>query len=114
MVARHFILGSILVALVAAAFVVADHLLSQPGVSEANVRRVRTGMTLPEVEALFGGPPQARVEGGVVLWRGPAGVAYVLVDGQDKVIGAAFIPADRLPARPSHFDAVRDTKGAPR
>jgi hypothetical protein len=45
-------------ALVALAFVVTDALLWEPGVTEANVRRIRVGMTMAEVEALLGGPPK--------------------------------------------------------
>jgi hypothetical protein len=49
-----FMLGIGLV-VVAVAFVVTDELLSaQPGVTERNVRRIRPGMTLEEVEALLG------------------------------------------------------------
>ncbi|HYT90030.1 MAG TPA: hypothetical protein VEL76_15090 [Gemmataceae bacterium] len=35
---------------------VTERLLWQPGVTEANVRRLRAGMTLQEVENLLGGP----------------------------------------------------------
>jgi hypothetical protein len=36
--------------------VLTDRLLWQPGLAENNVRRIRPGMTLAEVEALRGGP----------------------------------------------------------
>src|SRR5262245_55566628 len=42
--------------LVAGAFLLTDALTWTPGVTERNARRVRPGMTLPEVEALLRGP----------------------------------------------------------
>ena len=44
------------VALVLGALLLTDRLLWQPGLTEDNVRRIRPGMTLAEVEALLGGP----------------------------------------------------------
>src|SRR5438105_8434205 len=43
-------------ALVVLALLLTDRLLWQPGLTEDNVRRIRPGVTLAEVEALFGGP----------------------------------------------------------
>src|SRR5262245_21451380 len=43
-------------ALVVGALFLTDRLLWQPGLTEANVRHIRPGMTLAEVEALLGGP----------------------------------------------------------
>jgi hypothetical protein len=37
-------------------------LLWQPGLTEVNVRRLRPGMTLAEVEALLGGPAPVTVD----------------------------------------------------
>jgi hypothetical protein len=42
-------------ALVALALLLTDRLLWQPGLTQDNVRRIRQGMTLAEVEALLGG-----------------------------------------------------------
>ena len=52
---RVYLLG-VGLALVALAFVLTDRLLWQPGLTEVNVKRLRPGMTLAEVEALLGGP----------------------------------------------------------
>jgi hypothetical protein len=43
-------------ALVVCALLLTDRLLWAPGLTEDNVRRIRPGMTLAEVEALLGGP----------------------------------------------------------
>jgi hypothetical protein len=43
--------------LVVLAFLLTDALLWAPGLTEANVRRIKPGMTLAEVEALLGSPP---------------------------------------------------------
>ena len=42
-------------ALVVGALLITDALLWTPGLTEVNVRRLRPGMTLTEVEALLGG-----------------------------------------------------------
>jgi hypothetical protein len=39
-----------------------DALLWRPGLTESNVRRIRPGMPLAEVEALLGGPAAEAVE----------------------------------------------------
>src|SRR5215470_14979570 len=49
----RYLLG---VALIALALLLTDRLLWQPGLTEDNVRRIRPGMTLAEVEAPLGGP----------------------------------------------------------
>ena len=50
------------VALVALALLLTDRLLWQPGLTEANVRRLRPGMPLAEVEALLGGPATETID----------------------------------------------------
>jgi hypothetical protein len=57
---RVFLLGVGLV-LVALAFLLTDALLWRPGVTEANVQRIRRGKTLAEVEAVLGQPSRCCV-----------------------------------------------------
>src|SRR5262245_644263 len=53
---RVYLLG-VGLALVALALALTDWVLSlQPGVTEANVKRIKDGMTLDQVEAILGGP----------------------------------------------------------
>jgi outer membrane protein assembly factor BamE (lipoprotein component of BamABCDE complex) len=49
-------------ALVAGALLPTDRLLWQPGLTQDNVRRIRPGMTLAEVEALLGGPAAETID----------------------------------------------------
>jgi hypothetical protein len=52
---RVYFFGLAVIA-VALAFVLADQLFWEPGVSASNVRRIRPGMTLEEVKTILGGP----------------------------------------------------------
>ena len=75
---RVYLLG-VGLALVALALAFTDWALSfQPGVTEANVKRIKPGMTMREVEGILGGAGRARVtitEGGREIsafqWTGP-------------------------------------------
>jgi hypothetical protein len=73
-------------ALVALGFALTDALLSGPGVTAANARRILPGMSREQVERILGGPGD--VEGSeldgpwsarVYAWRGPEGTAYVFI-----------------------------------
>jgi hypothetical protein len=91
---RVYLLG-VGLALVGLAFAVTDWALSlRPGVTEANVRRLREGMTLAEVEAILGGPGTEKVLGKVPLWRpGDAPPEFVLATSIKTVV------ADGEPAK---------------
>src|SRR5215468_9888483 len=66
---RVYLLGLGL-ALVGLALAFTDWAMSlRPGVTEANVKRVRPGITPEEVEALLGGPAQSRQVVGAPLPR---------------------------------------------
>jgi hypothetical protein len=49
-------------ALVVGALLLTDRLLWTAGLTEANVRRIRPGMALAEVEALLGGPAAETID----------------------------------------------------
>src|SRR5262245_12481995 len=88
--------------LVAGAFLLTDALLWAPGVTEANLSRIQPGMTRRQVEARFGRPggpikfdPLNREKKREMLgWINPEGLAWVVFDHLDRVVGAGFFPHD--------------------
>jgi hypothetical protein len=100
---RIYLLG-IGLALVALAFVLTEALLWQPEASEANLRRIRPGMTLREASAIFGRPAdwdydikrfdpsiQQEYRPGerwIRGWNGRQGEAVVYLDEADRVTRA--------------------------
>src|SRR5947199_9046696 len=96
-------------ALVALALAFTDWALSlQPGVTEANARHVRLGMTLAEVESLLGGPGVDLGDwmGMLRSWRGEEGLALVTYDPQTMTAASAeFRPSPDH--RPSLFASLR-------
>jgi hypothetical protein len=69
---RVYLLG-VGLALLALAFVVTDRVFGPPpGITEVNARRLRWGMTLAQVEAIFGCPANGRIEFTPILRGGAA------------------------------------------
>jgi hypothetical protein len=58
---RVFFLG-LAVSALAVALLLTYRLLQHPGITEANVRRIRPGMSVQEVEAFLGGPSNSDLE----------------------------------------------------
>src|SRR5262245_51186366 len=92
--------------LLAGAFLLTDTLTWQPGVTARNVRRIKAGMTLPEVEAVLGGPAQQAQRtdrcGGdwLRVWAAPGAEARVVFGLDDRAQGAAFRPTRNGPPPP--------------
>ncbi len=116
-----FLLGVGLL-LVALAFVVTCAVLGpSPGITEANVRRIKPGMKPAEVEALLGGrPARMTIESwademgllwpdpGVWVWDGATGSARVRVDVTGRVESARWV---RHGPGPSLLDRLRKQAG---
>jgi hypothetical protein len=117
---RVYLLGGGL-ALVALAFVVTAALLGpSPGVTPANVRRIKPGMTLEEVETVFGKPagsimrfdpccpvkdePLPPPGPWLALWSDDNGLAMVTFNGKNRVEQVEFRP---LEARPTSSPLTR-------
>jgi hypothetical protein len=72
-------------ALIGLALAVTDQVMGPaPGVTEANVRRIKPGMKMAEVEAILGGPGQwhsakgsAVYHWGTYEWKGSAGTSLI-------------------------------------
>ena len=113
---RVYLLGAGL-ALVALALAVTDWALSlRPGVTEANAKRIRPGMTVQQVEGLMGGPadytgPPIRwtvfeqsgprvIISWVGFWTGIEGYAAVFFDQHGRVERADFDPDPSNPPGP--------------
>jgi hypothetical protein len=87
------------IVLVAGAFLLTDRLLWRPGVTEANVRLIRPGMTVQQVEGLLGGPAnliRRRSCGRSgpcscdLFWAGADGVAILLFDQHGRAVDGRF------------------------
>jgi hypothetical protein len=98
-------LAGVAVALVGGALALTDQVLSGlPGVTERNVRRIKPGMTRPEVEAILGGPASGYYVLGTGhaptwYWAGPCGWAHVHLDRPGRVEWAAWVPANNRPTQ---------------
>ncbi len=60
-----------------------------PGPTEANVRRIKPGMSMKEAEAILGGPGQCGIDSSetgywsaTYEWAGPQGTVFVRVGGK--------------------------------
>jgi hypothetical protein len=71
------------IVLLAGAFLLTDRLLWRPGVTEANVRRNRVGMTSAQVEAILGGPDKRM--GPFQGWVSDKGLFVVRFDSRGRV-----------------------------
>src|SRR5262245_51808512 len=96
------------IGLAAVAFALTYALLGPPpAVTEANVRRIKPGMTLAEVEAILGGlgregtgPARMR------MWPGAGGYAFVYFQGDSTVRDAffwPFLPGDGTKTNPTRL-----------
>jgi hypothetical protein len=96
--------------LLCGAFLLTDRLLHLPGITEANVKRIRRGMTLTAVERLLGGPatPERSLRNAppnfrpcpLLSWEGPTGRAHVYFTLSGNAVSAVFEP----PPAPDSLD----------
>jgi hypothetical protein len=109
---RQVFLSGVAICLITAAFLLTDFLLCPPGVTEANVNRLRLGMRLKEVTGILGKPTFAFYEiepyrPELVYWR--KGKVRVLIRFDDHGIVTVisrgswrladeFCPVDNEPA----------------
>jgi hypothetical protein len=108
-------LGMILVAL---AFLVTDRLLYPPGITEANMRRIRPGMTRREVERIFCRRPDcgvrviaAKAEDDsdlALIWKRNDGFSCaVIFDPRGRTEGGVWIKGKHHPYPPGPLDRLR-------
>jgi hypothetical protein len=124
---KTFLLGAAL-ALLALAFAVTSCVLGPPHrVTDANAKRIQKGMTLSQVEVVFGGVAHSTepTKGGlcrwctreeierhaecVRIWRDEGGEIEVWFNPFGKVIGTSFRSA--RPPQPSFLDRIRSWLG---
>jgi hypothetical protein len=74
--------GSVALYVLTLAFLLTDRLVWQPAVTEANVRRIRPGMTRAEVEAILGQPCDSDLGG---PGNGPS-VCWIWIAGNDAAV----------------------------
>src|SRR5262245_51878302 len=111
---RLVYLTGVALLLLAGAFLLTDRLVRPPGITEANVKRIRPGMTPTAVERLLGGPATAELlfpvhqpamgrhtplsadkyalPAGWRRWIAPEGAAVVYFNRDGKVAEADFEP----------------------
>src|SRR5262249_16089417 len=107
---RVYLLG-VGVALVALGLVLTDELLSLgPGVTQANVERIRAGMTREEVTAILRAPSGSLLDGGSVWWVGERGAAIVSFE-QGLAAEAMFFPREHETTRMLRNLSPRESPG---
>jgi hypothetical protein len=99
---RVFLLGLGIV-LVAVAFVLTDALLWQAGVTEANVNRIRPGMSLEQAESILGKATDVRdwtKRQSVAIWKDDASyyVITLFMDRRVKLIRSSWYDVQKSPA----------------
>jgi hypothetical protein len=106
---KRVFFGGIALTAIAVAFLLTDHLCWEPGVTAANVRRIRPGMTVQDVKAILGGPDSATAWLGVEISTGlpemPLVGSFISVDdfklepaGKDN-LAPALSPASKPECR---------------
>ncbi len=104
---KHVYFVGVALFLVTVAFLVTDGLVWQPGVTEANVRRIRPGMTQAQVETLLGRPHDDKSGR---AGRGPYGLTWyesrvavtVSFSAAGRVEETAWLPMIAVPAAGSN------------
>jgi hypothetical protein len=90
---RVYLLGVAMV-LVGVAFLVTDRLVCQPEPTEANLQRIKPGMTRGQVMAILGpkGAPLAPPRGGLHswVWFGDTGCAWVHFDSRTGRVQSTY------------------------
>ena len=107
-------------ALVTGALLLTDRLLWTPGLAEDNVRRIRPGLTLAEIEELLGGPATETIdwqaEGGPlaqmgIRWQRHWRVEGATVDVQFFADGTVMAAGGGRRARPGPLSRLRSLLG---
>jgi hypothetical protein len=77
--------------------------VSRPGPMERGFNRIHRGMTIEEVEHIFGQPSEERLYSLVHLWGGDDGQVVVGFNPDHGVRASYFVPTEQ----PSYFQRVR-------
>jgi hypothetical protein len=98
---RHVYLLGVGLALVALALAVTDAALGpHPGITEANFRRIRPGMTLAEVEGILGQAGDSYDCTKLLVWGQNQNRIIVQIDRHGQVRRAVWVPYREGPTSP--------------